>query len=209
MLNYFSLPKNELQLLIISSFLLATFCCSSPIKSNNVTLENQTTALIEIPAGTTQKWELNKNNGLIERDAIDGQPRTINYLGYPGNYGMIPNTILDKKNGGDGDPLDILVLGDPVKRGDLVNCKIIGVLKLIDNNENDDKLIGISTSSSLFEINSITEMDQSYPGISNIIETWFTNYKGKNTTKSLGFADKQAAIELLNAATKQHNNLNN
>ena len=122
---------------------------------------------------------------------------------------MIPNTILDKKNGGDGDPLDILVLGDPVKRGDLVNCKIIGVLKLIDNNENDDKLIGISTSSSLFEMNSITEMDLSYPGISNIIETWFTNYKSKNTTKSLGFADKQAAIELLNAATKQHNNLNN
>ena len=166
------------------------------------------TALIEIPAGTTQKWELNKKNGLIERDTIDGQPRTINYLGYPGNYGMIPNTILDKKNGGDGDPLDILVLGDPVKRGDLVNCKIIGVLKLIDNNENDDKLIGISTSSSLFEMNSITEMDLSYPGISNIIETWFTNYKSKNTTKSLGFADKQAAIELLNAATKQHNNLN-
>jgi len=52
-------------------------------------------------------------------------------------------------------------------------------------------------------------MDLSYPGISNIIETWFTNYKSKNTTKSLGFADKQAAIELLNAATKQHNNLNN
>ena len=208
MLNYFSLPKNKLNQLIISAVLLATFCCSAPNKSNNTKLKNQTIALIEIPAGTTQKWELNKKNGLIERDSIDGQPRTINYLGYPGNYGMIPNTILDKENGGDGDPLDILVLGDPVKRGDLVNCKIIGVLKLIDNNENDDKLIGISISSSLFEINSINELDQSYPGISKIIETWFTNYKGKNITKSLGFADKQTAIELLNAATNQYTSLN-
>ena len=44
-------------------------------------------------------------------------PRIVNYLGYPGNYGMIPRAFLPKNLGGDGDPLDVLLLGPSIKRG--------------------------------------------------------------------------------------------
>ena len=45
------------------------------------------------------------------------KPREVKYLGYPGNYGMIPRTLLPKELGGDGDPLDVIVLGPAVERG--------------------------------------------------------------------------------------------
>ena len=85
-------------------------------------------AIIEIPAGTVDKWELNKSNGKIEWELVDDKPRIVEYLGYPGNYGMIPRTLLSKENGGDGDPLDIIVLGSSIERASIVKCKIIGVL---------------------------------------------------------------------------------
>ena len=56
---------------------------------------------------------------------INNKPRIINYLGYPANYGMIPKTLLKKENGGDGDPLDVIVLGPPESKGSIVKCKII------------------------------------------------------------------------------------
>ena len=104
-------------------------------------------ALIEIPAGTLEKWEYNKKTGEIELELINDKPRIINYLGYPANYGMIPKTLLSKENGGDGDPIDVIVLGPPESKGSIVKCKIIGVLYLIDNSEQDYKLIAISENS--------------------------------------------------------------
>lgn len=70
-------------------------------------------AVVEIPAGTLDKWELSKSNGQVEWETVNDVPRVVNYLGYPGNYGMIPRTLLPKDDEGDADPLDILVLGPP------------------------------------------------------------------------------------------------
>ncbi len=149
--------------------------------------------LVEIPAGTIEKYELNKSSGIIQMDSVDGKPRLIDYLGYPANYGMIPNTVLPKSEGGDGDPLDILAIGPSAKKGSIIECKVIGVLKLKDRGEQDDKLIAISKNSSLNHINSIAELQENYPGISEIIETWFTNYKGKDKVISKGYQDKKIA----------------
>ena len=80
--------------------------------------------LVEIPAGTIEKYELNKSSGILQMDSVDGKPRLIDYLGYPANYGMIPNTILPKSEGGDGDPLDIIAIGPPAARGSIIDCKI-------------------------------------------------------------------------------------
>jgi len=157
-------------------------------------------AVIEIPAGTIDKWELDKSTGQMKWEVVDDKPRVVNYIGYPGNYGMIPKTLLSKENGGDGDPLDILVLGPPVERGSIVKCKIIGVLYLLDRGEQDDKLIAVSESSPMNEVNSIADLNNDYIGISEIVQLWFTNYKGPGKMESKGFGDKNSALDILSMA---------
>ena len=80
----------------------------SEIETRNVNLltdyiplyaDGDVNAVIEIPSGTLDKWELNKSNGRIEWELVNNVPRIINYLGYPGNYGMIPRTLLSKEHG--------------------------------------------------------------------------------------------------------------
>ena len=132
--------------------------------------------VIEIPAGTLEKWEVNKTTGQLELEYRNGQPRIIQYIGYPGNYGFIPQTILPKEAGGDGDPLDVLVLGSPVKRGTILKSKLIGVLHLLDGGEQDDKLIAVGEDSPLYSINSIAELDSNYAGITESIEIWFNGF---------------------------------
>lgn len=186
-----SLPKE-----VVSANLLIDF---SP-KYN----DGDINAVIEIPAGTLQKWEVNKNNGQLEWDKIDGVPRVINYLSYPGNYGMIPKTLLSKEQGGDGDPLDVIVLGESVKRGVVVKSKLIGVMYLIDKGEQDDKLIAVAENSPLYKVSDITELNKSYNGVSEILKLWFTNYKGVGKMEFKGFGNKQDAEKILQSAVQQY-----
>ncbi len=165
-------------------------------------------AIIEIPAGTLDKWELNKLNGKIQWELVGNKPRIVDYLGYPGNYGMIPRTLLSKANGGDGDPLDVIVLGASIERGSIVKCKIIGVLYLLDRGEKDDKLIAVSENTPLYQINSIAELNENYHGISEIILLWFTNYKGPGKMVSKGFGERNNAIKILITAINEYQ-LNN
>ena len=190
-----------------------------PLIKNNDTLnllpntvprfkDGEVNALIEIPAGTLEKWELNKSSGKIEWELVDNKPRVVKYLGYPGNYGMIPGTLLSKENGGDGDPLDILVLGPPVSRGKLLKCKIIGILYLLDRGEQDDKLIAVSSDSPLYGINSIDELNEDFKGIPEILELWFTNYKGSGKMEFKGFGEKNNAIQMLEKSIKEFQLIN-
>ena len=103
--------------------------------------------VIEIPAGTTAKYETNKDTGMIELEQKNGAPRFVQYLGYPVNYGAIPRSVLLKSKGGDGDSVDVLVLGPAVPRGSVVRGRAIGVLALIDTGELDDKLVVVMENS--------------------------------------------------------------
>ena len=115
---------------------------------------------------------------------------------------MIPRTLLSKKKGGDGDPLDILVLGPPVERGSVLRCKVIGVLYLNDKGEQDDKLIAVSSNSPMYKINSIVDLNDNYKGVGEIVKLWFTNYKGVGKMESKGYGSKEAAIKILNESIK-------
>lgn len=161
-------------------------------------------AVIEIPAGTLDKWELDKTTGQLKWELVDHKPRVVDYIGYPGNYGMIPRTLLPKEKGGDGDPLDILVLGPPAKRGALLKCKLIGVLHLEDRGEQDDKLIAVSADSPMYSIESLDELNANYNGVTEIVQLWFTNYKGPGKMKSKGFGSKKVAHDLLTAAISEY-----
>ena len=163
-------------------------------------LDGLINVVIEIPAGTTAKWEVSKGDGSLRWEFRDDKPRVVKYLAYPGNYGMVPSTILPKVLGGDGDPLDVIVLGPAVARGSVVRARVIGVLKLLDDGEQDDKLIAVLEGTALAGVADMVELDAKFNGVSTIIETWFSNYKGPGEMESLGFAGAGAAQSILNAA---------
>ncbi|HPR30871.1 MAG TPA: inorganic diphosphatase [Prolixibacteraceae bacterium] len=157
-------------------------------------------AVIEIPAGTNEKWEVNKTTGNIEWEKKNGHYRVVSYLAYPVNYGLIPQTLLPEVAGGDGDPLDVLVLGPAVDRGSVVPCKLIGVLYLTDTGEQDDKLIALMKGTPFEGIETLDELEENFPGVLSILRIWFTNYKGKGILDSKGFGNKEEALTILQTA---------
>lgn len=91
-------------------------------------------AVIEISKGGKNKYELDKETGLLKLDRV-----LFTSTHYPANYGFIPRTYAD-----DGDPLDVLVLcSETIQPMTLVECKPIGVLSMVDNNSNDEKIIAV------------------------------------------------------------------
>ncbi len=92
------------------------------------------TAVIEVPKGSKTKYELDKTSGLIRVDRV-----LFSSVHYPANYGFIPQTYCE-----DRDPLDILVLGqDAVVPLSIMVAKPIGVMKMVDQGEADDKIIAV------------------------------------------------------------------
>jgi inorganic pyrophosphatase len=91
-------------------------------------------AIIEIPKGSKNKYELDKSTGLLILDRI-----LYTSTHYPANYGFIPLTYAD-----DYDPLDVLVLcSESIHPMTLVKCYPIGVIKMLDNGRADEKIIAI------------------------------------------------------------------
>lgn len=152
---------------------------------------------IEIPAGTNAKWEVDKLSGNLRWEFKEGRPRVVQYLPYPVNYGMVPRTNLSKDFGGDGDPLDIVVLGEALGRGEVVPVKIIGVMWMIDRGEKDHKMVAVPLQGLFSEIQSIEELDEKYPGVTAILETWFSHYKGEGLTQIQGFGTVEEAETVL------------
>ena len=90
--------------------------------------------VIEIPKGGHTKYELDKATGLLYLDRV-----LHSAVYYPANYGLVPRTYWD-----DGDPLDILVLGqDPVVPLCVLKAKPIGVMDMIDRDQEDAKIIAV------------------------------------------------------------------
>jgi inorganic pyrophosphatase len=143
-------------------------------------------AVIEIPAGSVQKWQMDKAQpGMLEwereADVMTGgtRLRNIQYLPYPFNYGALPGTLAAREQGGDGDPLDVLVLGPALPQGASVDVRVLGTLVMLDNGEQDDKLLAVLTDDPLYaDTHTLADLNQQFPGITSIIETWFRNYKG-------------------------------
>ncbi len=173
------------------------------------TINGMINAVIEIPTGTNAKWEVNEHDGTLQWEHKKGTPRMVRYISYVGNYGMIPQTVLPKEEGGDGDPLDILVLGPALPRGSVVPVKVIGMLKLLDRGEQDDKLIGVPALNSILDIDSLQGLKEKYPGTLEIIQTWFENYKGPGKMETKGYAGLDETQKRLRAAIDAYKKLHN
>jgi inorganic pyrophosphatase len=158
--------------------------------------------IVEIPTGSIEKWEVEKKSGYLALEKREGELRRVKYLGYPGNYGMVPQTLLKAEDGGDGDPLDVLILGEPLERGSLVGTKLIGVLKLLDRNEQDDKLIAVVEGSPFYDLEDLDELNLKFKGVTSIIEIWFNSYKGGTKIEIIGFGNEREAKEILMAGIR-------
>src|SRR3977135_2227854 len=145
-------------------------------------------AVIEIPKGSTNKYELDKDTGLLRLDRV-----LYSAVYYPADYGFIPRPFCD-----DGDPLDVLVLGqEPVYPLTLVQARAVGVMRMRDDKGIDDKIIAVSVNDPSFA--DYTDSTQLPAHVFREIRTFFEDYKAlenKATTVDdmLGPAEAFAVI---------------
>ena len=153
-------------------------------------------AIIEIPKDSTLKYELDKKTGMLKLDRM-----LYSSVHYPGDYGFLPRTLWH-----DGDPIDILILTNrPVMPLTIVSARIIGVLKMIDGKEEDDKLIGVYDTDPRFkEFQSMKDIPKH---TITEIRHFFESYKhlqGKEC-KILEMLDKEEAIKKIEESIEIYN----
>ena len=159
--------------------------------------------MVEIPAGSNQKWEVNKQTGFLEWERIsDDSLRVVRYLPYPANYGMIPRTWLPEAEGGDNDPLDVFLLGESVERGSIIPARIIGIIRMLDRGEQDDKLIAVPADDWHYGIYTLEQLNAQFPGVIDILVSWLTNYKGEGVVELQVVDNEDVADKILRTSIK-------
>lgn len=156
--------------------------------------------VVEIPAGTAEKWEVADGGRALAIERSDGRLRRIHYLPYPANYGFIPRTRL---GAGDGDPVDVVLLGPATPCGAVVRARILGILRLIDDGERDDKVLAVRPRSPLGDVHDIDDLTERYPGVLDILETWFVHYEGPGN-QSDGVRGVEAARSVVVEAARRY-----
>ncbi len=125
-------------------------------------------AVIEIPYGSSVKYELDKDSGAIMVDRV-----MYSAMFYPANYGFIPKTLAD-----DGDPMDILVLNQyPLQAGSVIKCRLIGVLVMEDESGMDEKLLALPVDKIDPSYSNIRELSDLSEHTLNRIKNFFETYK--------------------------------
>lgn len=148
-------------------------------------------AIIEVPKGSQIKYELDKKSGLVKVDRI-----LYSAVHYPANYGFIPQTY-----GDDNDPLDILVLSQyPVCPLCIMRARPIGVMKMIDGGESDDKIIAVHEDDPLY--NCYEHIDQLPPHLLKTLQRFFEDYKvlEQKEVRIEKFLGPQEALNLIEEA---------
>lgn len=152
-------------------------------------------AIIEIPKGNRAKYELDKDSGLLMLDRV-----LYSSVYYPANYGFIPQTYCD-----DHDPLDILVICQiKIVPMCIVPAKVIGVMRMIDGGEADDKIIAVAEGDpSVNHINDISELPEHF--ISEL-KNFFEDYKKleKKTVIVEEFQNREVAQEIVRKSIEDY-----
>jgi inorganic pyrophosphatase len=134
--------------------------------STGENVPNVVNGIIEIPKASRAKYELDKESGLLKMDRV-----LYSSVYYPANYGFIPQTYCDDK-----DPLDILILSQvTVVPMCIVSARVIGVMRMVDHGEMDDKIIAIAENDmSVEHINDISELPNHFI---RELRSFFEDYK--------------------------------
>jgi inorganic pyrophosphatase len=158
--------------------------------------ETTVNCVIEIPAGTNKKIEFNKNTKRFEIDKIKGVDRIKQYLPYPANYGFIPSTNSNKDKGGDGDPIDVMLLCESVPTGSVIEAYPIAMLRLVDEGERDYKVLCIPKNPTLQVVKAkdISDLEENHPKILEILQLWFQHSDPSDTILMNGWEDTHETI---------------
>ena len=151
--------------------------------------------VIEIPKGSQSKYELDKQTGYLVLDRI---LHTSTH--YPANYGFIPRTYAD-----DGDPLDVLVLCSQVMYPlTTVRCYPIGVINMIDNGKNDEKIIASPFNDPSY--NTYSDISQLPMHIFEEMAHFFKVYKSLENKETAvdEVQDAAKAIEIVHSCIKNY-----
>jgi inorganic pyrophosphatase len=122
--------------------------------------------VIEIRKGERNKYEVDKETGRLFLDRVNAT-----MLGYPADYGYVPDTLCD-----DGDPVDaLLIIDESVPHGVVIPSRAIGVLYFEDDGEMDEKLIVVADDD--VTKSHIKEVDDLGPNFKKIVEHFYSHYK--------------------------------
>lgn len=152
-------------------------------------------SVIEISKGSKKKYELDKPTGFIILDRI-----LYTSTHYPANYGFIPRTY-----GEDGDPLDVLLLcSEPLEPLTLVRSYPIGVISMLDNGRNDEKIIAIPFNDPNYNI--YTDIDQLPPHVFDEMCHFFSVYKNLENKETAvdEVKDRKTAIRIISEAIERY-----
>jgi inorganic pyrophosphatase len=124
------------------------------------------TAVVEIPMGSSVKYELDKETGMIRLDRI-----LYSAVFYPANYGFIPQTLAE-----DDDPLDVLVLcQEAVAPLTLVHARAIGLMTMVDSGKKDHKILAVAVNDP--EYNGVQEAAELPAHRMTMLRRFFQDYK--------------------------------
>jgi inorganic pyrophosphatase len=150
--------------------------------------------LIEIPKGSRNKYEYDKERKVIRFDRM-----LFSAVHYPSDYGYIPETLAL-----DSDPLDALVLvWEPTFPGCLITSKPVGVFHMTDEKGKDEKILCVPVRDPLW--NHIESLDDVPPHLLKEIEHFFTVYKDleKKKVSVEGWGDREQAIQIITEAQER------
>ncbi len=148
-------------------------------------------AVIEVPKGSKNKYELDKASGMIRVDRV-----LFSSVHYPANYGFIPRTYCADK-----DPLDVLVLGqEPVVPLTILKVRPIGVMMMRDQGEADDKIIAVHANDP--EYSHYHSISQLPPHRISELRNFFDNYTALEHKEVVvdHFLDAEDAKKVITAA---------
>lgn len=151
--------------------------------------------VVEIPKGSQNKYEFDKEAGIITLDRVLFSP-----MHYPGDYGIVPRTL-----GEDNDPLDALVLVTyPTFPGILIKSRPIGVLRMQDDGENDEKILCVPAGD--IRLTSLVDIDNVHPAVREELAHFFEVYKQLESKRVNvgGWDDAAAAHEVIAAAVARY-----
>jgi inorganic pyrophosphatase len=163
--------------------------------SRGENLPEKFNTIIEIPKGSENKYEIDKETGLISLDRAN-----YSAASYPFDYGFVPQTLWE-----DNDPLDVVVLSTfPLHPGILVEVRPVAVMEMIDDGESDYKIIAVPSEDKRWDdVNDLEDLNKhKLREIQHFFETYKTLKDESIEVRIDGIKGKKEAIEAINKSVE-------
>ena len=163
--------------------------------SSGTKAPHELNAIIEIPKGSQNKYEIDKDTGILKMDRVLFSPMI-----YPGDYGFVPQTLAE-----DNDPLDTLVMiTNPTFPGTLIEVRPIGVMHMEDNGERDDKIMCVPVHDVRME--TLNNIDDIKDAFRQEIAHFFQVYKELEGKKVViaGWDDAEEAKRIISESVQRY-----